>query len=263
MKQEIENIEKIRTKNERLFEEFHIDGAEGHNKSLNWLLETSESIGAEIDMEPGEHRYDSMGFDIRLRGRFSGVKYGIKVSYKPSFGRIISRRIGQLDEQIKASHSVDEDAILWPAMMYPFDKMIETDTRWYDHRRGDWERVCVEPSRLSHEPWVWPFDNIVSLMYALYEDLETAMLPHMNTLRKAVLASYPLSWFMGETDPRLPVEEVSSYINYLVDIDCARCEEDLEGLNANYEQEISMLREAHEARERTFDSMMLQVLGEE
>ena len=263
MKQEIENIEKIRTKNERLFEEFHIDGAEGHNKSLNWLLETSESIGAEIDMEPGEHRYDSMCFDIRLRGRFSGVKYGIKVSYKPSFGRIISRRIGQLDEQIKASHSVDEDAILWPAMMYPFDKMIETDTRWYDHRRGDWERVCVEPSRLSHEPWVWPLDNIVSLMYALYEDLETAMLPHMNTLRKAVLASYPLSWFMGETDPRLSVEEVSSYINHLVDVDCARSEEDLEGLNANYEQEISMLREAHEARERTFDSMMLQVLGEE
>ena len=106
----------------------------------------------------------------------SQVKYSIKVSYKPSFGRIIRQenRTGRQADQ--SSHIVNEDAVLWPAMMYPFDKTIEFDTRWYDHRRGDWERVQVEPSRLSHEPWVWPLTTL-SQSCTLYEDLDTARNP--------------------------------------------------------------------------------------
>ena len=196
-----------------MLREYSIEGIEEHNRSLRWLLDTAERLGARIEVEPGESRWDSVPFEIRLNGLESGIHYRIRVSYRPRIAQLMSRRISEVDlsdEDAKAAMSIR-------AMLPAFQKMLDFDVYWYDPRKLDWERFCVIPKNRKDSK-AWPFDRIVSLMEALNDDLGTALDIGMNTLRKELVESFPVAWFSGQTDPSLTFDKVSIYVNHLMDL---------------------------------------------
>ncbi|MDP6562629.1 MAG: hypothetical protein QF377_02535 [Candidatus Thalassarchaeum sp.] len=198
----------VETTSERMLREYSIEGIEEHNRSLRWLLDTAERLGARIEVEPGESRWDSVPFEIRLNGLESGIQYRIRVSYRPRMAQLMSRRISEVDLS-------DEESIR--AMLSAFQKMLDFDVYWYDPRKLDWERFCVIPKNRKDSK-AWPFDRIVSLMEALNDDLGTALDIGMNTLRKELVESFPVAWFSGQTDPSLTFDKVSIYVSHLMDL---------------------------------------------
>ncbi len=207
---------------ERMLREYSIEGIEEHNRSLHWLLETAERLGARIEVEPGDSRYDSATFEIRLSGLDSGIHYRIRVNYRPRFAQLMSRRISEVDLS-------DERSV--GAMLPAFQKMLDFDVYWYDPRKLDWERFCVIPNQDGKNSTIWPLDRIVSLMEALTDDLGTALVIGMDTLRRELVGAYPVSWFAGQTDPSLTFEQVSIYVDHLMDLSECVCEEEFDDVS--------------------------------
>ena len=206
---------------ERMLMEYSVEGMEEHNRSLRWLLDTVERLGARIEVEPGDSRWDSDPFEIRLNGLESGIHYRIKVSYRPRMGQLMSRRISEVDLS-------DRNAVR--TMLPAFRKWLDFDTYWYDPRKMDWERFCVVPNSRK-DPQIWPFDAIVSLMEALNDDLGTALNIGMNTLRKELVEAYPTAWFAGQTDSSLTFDEISIYVGHLRDLIDAESREEFEDIS--------------------------------
>ena len=236
---------------ERMLGEYSIEGIEEHNRSLRWLLDTAERLGARIEVEPGDSRWDSDPFEIRLNGLESGIHYRIKVNYRPRIAQLMSRRINEVD-------LTDRFAVR--AMLPAFQKMLEFDTFWYDPRKMDWERFCVIP-KSRKAPQIWPLDTIVSLMEALNDDLGTALDIGMNTLRKELVEAYPTAWFAGQTESSLTFDEISIYVGHLRDLISAESQEEFEDIsNAFAEDWIGYFEERKTRgmwfRERLSKAMM-------
>ena len=261
MKQEMK--QEMETRNnrecERLIDRLSIDGLDGHNKSVEWLLESCELLGAEVQGKPSDNHYDSEVFEIRLSGKDSGVDYRIKVQYRPEILRLLGKRID----------GVNLDSFKEIETIYtPFSRMVEFDTSWFDHTRREWARFCIVPKRQRHSDipaehvagiypvtQVWPLDRIVSLMHALNDDLRSAMMPEMDTLRRELCSAYPLSWFEGLTDERLDFEEVSTYVTHLKDLQDTSSWEEFTDTAEAFEPIAEMLREANSARRETRDQV--------
>ncbi len=211
----------VGTTSERMLREYSIEGIEEHNRSLRWLLDTAERLGARIEVEPGDSRWDSVPFEIRLSGLESGIHYRIRVNYRPKMAQLMSRRISEVDLS-------DEESVR--AMLPAFQKMVDFDVYWYDPRKLDWERFCVIPNNRKDSK-AWPFDRIVSLMEALNDDLGTALDISMNTLRKELVESYPVAWFSGQTDPSLTFDKVSIYVGHLMDLSYCESQDEFEDVS--------------------------------
>jgi len=244
---------------ERLIDRLSIDGLDGHNKSVEWLFESCELLGAEVQGKPSDNHYDSEVFEIRLSGKDSGVDYRIKVQYRPEILRLLGKRID----------GVNLDSFKEIETIYtPFSRMVEFDTSWFDHTRREWARFCIVPKRQRHSDipaehvagiypvtQVWPLDRIVSLMHALNDDLSSAMMPEMDTLRRELCSAYPLAWFAGMTDERLGFEEISAYVTHLKDLLETSSWEEFNDITDAFEPMWEMLREANSARRETRDKL--------
>ena len=270
MKQEMKKQMEIRNNREceSLIERLSIDGLDGHNKSVQWLLESCEFLGAQVEGKPSDNHYDSDLFEIRLSGKDSGVEYRIKVQFRPEIMRMLAKRIGEVDlDSFKATETLSA----------PFSRMVEFDTMWYDHTKREWQRFCIVPKSLRQsrvtdvqdiggiypETQVWPLDRIVSLMHALNDDLRSATKPEMDTLRRELCSAYPLAWFAGMTDERLDFEEVSTYVSHLQDLSQSTCWEEFEDITDSFEPIAGMLREANSARRETRDQLTGRPMGAE
>ena len=209
------------TTSERMLREYSIEGIEEHNRSLRWLLDTAERLGARIEVEPDQSRWDSVPFEIRLSGRESGIHYRISVRYRPRLARLMSRRISEVD--------MSDEGSVW-AMLSAFAMMLDFNVYWYDPRKREWEGFCVIP-RNRKDSKAWPLDGMVSLMEALNDDLGAALDFSMNTLRKELVDAYPVSWFAGQTDPSLTFEQVSIYVDHLMDLSECVCEEEFDDVS--------------------------------
>ena len=216
-----ENTQTQQKTPERIFKEYAVDGLDEHNRSFSWLLETTDRLGARIETETDSARWDSMPFNIRLRGKKSGILYRIKVNYRPRLAKLLSRRINEIDLSDGYSPSV-----ILPA----FRMMLDFNVYWYDSRKMDWESFCVIPNQ-SMDSMVWPIDRIVSLMEALSDDLGAALDIGMNTLRKELVEAYPVSWFAGNTNSKVSFDEVSTYVHHLMDLQDAETQEEFEDIS--------------------------------
>ena len=235
MNKELKIKDKITT-NEWLLDHCSIDGLESHNRSLEWLIETAERLDATIDTRITDG-YSSQGFcfAIQLKGRHSGVLYRIKVTFNPKMARLLGKRAGDF---------VVEEGYL----LHPFRNMVEFESFWFDHRKEDWERVCV--IRAGDSDCFWPFDSVVSLMEALNNDLDTALQMGMDTLRKSLIDSYPISWFNGNTDIGLMWDEVQQYCYLLYHLQhIPDSEERYMEVLEDHREELQELGSAHIARE--------------
>ncbi len=258
MKQEMET--RNNRERERLIDQLSIDGLDGHNKSVEWLFDSCEFLGAEVEEKPSDHHYNSENFQIRLSGKDSAVEYLINVQYRPEILRLLGKRIGEVNLD-----NYEESETIYT----PFIQMVDFDTMWYDHTKREWKRFCIVPKhRRQQSPidaqdiagiypvsQVWPLDRIVSLMYALNDDLHSAKNAEMDTLRKELCSSYPLAWFAGMTDERLDFEEISAYVTHLKDLLETSSWEEFNDITDAFAPMWETLREANSTRRETRDKL--------
>ena len=244
-------INEKKTTNEWLTEHCSIANLEGHNRSLEWLLETANRMDATIDTRITDG-YSSQGvcFAIQLQGNHSGVLYRIKVTFNPKVAKLLGKRGGSWAEDN------------FESMVYPFREMVQYESFWFDHRKGDWERVCV--IRKGDGRGFWPFDTGVSLMEALRNDMDTALQMDMDTLRKSLIESYPVSWFNGNTDASLGWDEVKNYCSILWTLQSSGSEEMYEEHLDHFQEVLGELSKARLERiSRIFSKSPLKAGGAE
>jgi len=112
---------------------------------------------------------------IEFRGKESGIKYKISITYKHHRAEKLSARI---DEIVQANS-------LYPISDSVLRGFIEASDflSFQVHREdadGGWDYLCIDP---SGDFGVWPGDDVATLFMCLYDDLNTALDPAMYTLR--------------------------------------------------------------------------------
>ncbi len=188
--------------NSKVLKNFTCEGLEPHNRSLKWLVEVLDQLGAEIELD-GNRRYDAESFTIRLQGT-SGVIYRISAHFRRRQARLIANRIDDVD--IDDQKGVE-------SLMYAFNEMMSFETHWYDSRDGDWEGICIENRREKRSGW--PGDTLVGLVSALSDDLRSSLRITMTTLRRELREAYPISWFNNQTSPDVTFADVVQHVEIL------------------------------------------------
>ena len=115
---------------------------------------------------------------IQFRGKESGIKYKISITYKHHRAEKLSARI---DEIVQANS-------LYPISDSVLRGFIEASDflSFQVHREdadGGWDYLCIDN---SGDFGVWPGDDVATLIICLYDDLNTALDPAMYTLRNGM-----------------------------------------------------------------------------
>ena len=195
---------------ELLVESFWQDGLEPHNKSLELISQVIGDVGATVDIGSEYRQYGSESISIRLTGG-SGTNYRISVQFKRRIASLMTRRFAEMDF---------EDPSQAGNFMHPFRKMMEFDIHWYDFRDGDWVSICIH-DRHDAPVECWPGDNIATTIQLLNDDIRSAMLPEMSTLRRELRSSYPVSWAAGQSSPEVKFSDVAKTVFWLRNLDDA------------------------------------------
>ena len=128
---------------------------------------------------------------IQFRGKESGIKYKISITYK-------HRRASKLARSI--------DAIVQANSLYPMSDSVlrgfidASDFLSFQVYRedadGDWDYLCIDP---SGDFGVWPGDDVATLIMCLYDDLNTALDPAMYTLRHGMRDASKIAFLNGNS----------------------------------------------------------------
>ena len=190
--------------NEWILKEFTCEGLGQHNKSIEWLIETIERVGATVERMSEVQGYHAECFTIRLRGT-SGVVYRICVKYRRTFARLLAQRISEVD--------FDEDLAIG-TIMWPFNGLMDADTTWFDARDGNWESLCIHGRRDVNSKG-WPGDTLVGLLHTLSQDLRASLEGPMTTLRTELRNSYPVAWFNHQTPKGTTFDDVIKHTRFI------------------------------------------------
>ena len=202
-----------------LLKHIYCEGLEPHNRSIEWIIETIDELGAVVDIggENRDHR-SAHSFAIRLRGT-SGVLYRISVHYRPRFAKLLSERMSEVE--IRDDSSLD-------ILLQPFRYMLHYDIHWLDARDGAWEGICIHGHR-DRPITSWPGDELVTTLVTLADDLRHAVFDkNMNTLRSELQKAYMISWCVGNTSSEVKFEDVVMYIQHISAMNNARNKEDFD-----------------------------------
>ena len=195
---------------------FHCEGLDPHNRSLEWVCETVEELNAVIDIG-GESRrhYSGRSFAIRIRGK-SGVQYRISVHYRPQFAKIVAERFDEIDFS-------DDQSI--GMLMHSFKHMLDYEIHWLDERDGDWVHICIHGHR-DRPATCWPGDELVTTLLTLSDDLRQSLEESMNTLRQTLRQSYMIAWCTGNTHPDTTWEWMITHLKHIGEMENASSKED-------------------------------------
>ena len=197
-------------RSEFVLDTFRVQGLDEHNRSLDWIVETAEKLGATITTaSEGRWTRFSESFEIRLNGRDSGIMYRISVSQSEKQTRFIAKRFDEIELTPKNSHII----------MHAFPEIMHYDVHWYDLRISDWRGICMSDVE-NHSMPHWPGDGIVSVMYALNDDLRSCLNKEMRTLRKEMTEAFVTYWFAGLTPDKYPfnytINQICEYLDHLI-----------------------------------------------
>jgi len=128
---------------------------------------------------------------IEFRGKESGIKYKISITFKHRRAWKLARRI---------------DAIVQANSLYPISDSVlrgfidASDFLSFQvHREdadGGWDYLCIDP---SGDFGVWPGDDVATLFMCLYDDLNTALDPAMYTLRYGMEDASKIAFLNGNS----------------------------------------------------------------
>jgi len=219
-------------KNRKILKNFTCEGLDQHNRSIEWLVDVLDEIGAEIETCSDQRRYDAESFSIRMIGS-SGVLYRISVHFRRQQARLIAKRIEEVDFD---AENWEEDGAPVPiaVLMHAFHEMMSFDVHWFDARDGDWESICIHGRR--EKPIVWPGDTLVSVVSTLSDDLRSALELSMNTLRRELCEALTIAWFNNQTTKDVTFEMVAQYVTNLQDLENADDKEEFQVLQEEFMQ---------------------------
>jgi len=187
---------------------YKIEGLDQHNRSLQFIDNVIQETNATIQIESDVNNYNSESFAICLQGS-SGTNYRILIHYRERIARILRRRIEEIQENISSDSTL-------LVLMNAFKEMLTFDVHWYDYRSGNWNHICIERNL---DAQCWPGDTIVSVIMLLANDLYSCLEFPMNTLRKSLIESYPVSWAKGLTRPEITLSEMANYVVMLSELE--------------------------------------------
>ena len=167
-------------------------GLSSHNRSVELLNQVW--VDADAVVCPGEKQWQKDRFhcyEIHLRGKQSGISYKIEFTYDPKAASILA---GRFDEIEKADLVSSDDSVIL-GFLKTFKDLIGFRVSWYNPLES-WDHICIDPAGFS---W-WPGDNIASVIYSLRDDLNSALHPSMDTLRRNIRNGLRIAWAEGETD---------------------------------------------------------------
>ena len=199
-----------------------------HNRSIDWIVDVSNTLGAEIRTEvDGGYSHCSESFEIMIRGRDSGILYRISVTQSNKQLEIMSKRVSEFTMTSR------ESAVI----LYAFRDLMEIRVSWWDICTSRWEYICMRDELNELSPH-WPGDGVVSMLYLLHNDLEQSTELSLKTLRREMRKALVIYWFNGMTNPLMTMSEVTNFSEGLRELE-------------NAESKIGFL----EARKRMLDSL--------
>ena len=134
---------------------------------------------------------DTRNTSIELRGKESGIKYKISITFRPKRARLLARR----QEEILLANS---EYPISDCVLRGFVKasdFMEFRVQREDHD-GKWDYMCIDPEGVFG---VWPGDDIATLMMCLHDDLNTALDPKMYTLRNGLGDASKVAFMHGNS----------------------------------------------------------------
>ena len=96
--------------------------------------------------------------------------------------------------------------------MFKAVKLFEFEVRFYSFSKSDWDGVCIGPrDRVEHDA-----DSVAALLCALENDIESAKIAEMNTLRDALKENLVVNWVFN-VNPTLTWDETMQLHHELYD----------------------------------------------
>ena len=173
-----------------------IDFSDCEGFNLSWLVKlpnlySMTNIRAYDDTSDYDKQRLKKCLSIEFRGKESGIKYKITISYKHHRAEKLSARI---DEIVQANS-------LYPISDSVLRGFIEASDflSFQVHREdadGRWDYLCIDP---SGDFGVWPGDDVATLIMCLYDDLNTALDPAMYTLRYGMEDASKIAFLNGNS----------------------------------------------------------------
>ena len=187
-----------------IMETFGQERLEPHNRSLGLINRVIEDVGATVEVGSEYRQYGKESLAIRVSGS-SGVNYRISVHFNRRVARLMRHRRNEMD--------FDGSSCIG-AFMNPFRGMMEFDIHWHDLRDGDWRHICLHDRR-DVPMECWPGDHVATTIQLLNDDLNSALLPEMSTLRRELRIAYPIAWAAGHTPSEVKFSQVANYVTDL------------------------------------------------
>jgi len=173
-----------------------IDFSDCEGFNLSWLVKlpnlySMTNIRAYDDTSDYDKQRLKKCLSIEFRGKESGIKYKISISYKHHRAEKLSARI---DEIVQANS-------LYPISDSVLRGFVEASDflSFQVHREdadGRWDYLCIDP---SGDFGVWPGDDVATLIMCLYDDLNTALDPAMYTLRYGMEDASKIAFLNGNS----------------------------------------------------------------
>lgn len=189
-----------------------------HNRSIDWIVGVSNTLGAEIRTEvDGGYRHFSESFEILIRGRDSGILYRIEVAQSNKQLEIMSKRAAEF------AMTSREAAVV----LYAFRDLMDIRVSWWDISTSRWEYICMRDELNELTPH-WPGDGVVSMLYLLHNDLEQSTELSLRTLRHEMRKALVIYWFNGMANSLMTMGDVTDFSEGLRELQGAETEEDFE-----------------------------------
>jgi len=189
-----------------------LPGLSSHNRSIDLLNQAW--VDADAVVWPGEKKWQKDHvhcYEIHFRGKQSGISYKIDITYDPKAAKILASRFDEIE---KADLVSSDDSVIL-GFLKTFKDLFGFRVSWYNPL-DSWEFICIEPRDYSS----WPGDHIVSLIYSLRDDLNSALHHSMDTLRRNIRTGIRVAWAEGESD--ISIYRMHCYLSAYDHIDYSR-----------------------------------------
>ena len=184
-------------------------GLSCHNRSVDLLNQVW--VDADAVVWPGEKKWRKERihcYEIHFSGKQSGISYKIDMTYDPKAAKILARRFEEIE---KADLDSSDDSVIL-GFLETFKDLITFTVSWYNPI-DTWDHICIDPAGFSS----WPGDNVVSVIFSLRDDLNSALHPSMDTLRRSIRNSMRIAWAEGESN--ISIYRMHNYLSAYDHID--------------------------------------------
>jgi len=228
-----------------MFKHFRHDGLPGHNASLRWLNEICNSIDAEVNYNhnmyngrKSKHPKEAENNDMEIifEGK-SGTIYCVKVQFSSFAADALATKVeeSKIFSDWFERHDLHETYTLWGKRskgrvndseeeheinrwssgkeLFKAVELFTFTVHYFSFIKGDWDSICISPrNRIEHDA-----DAVAALLCALENDVVSAKISEMNTLRTALLDNLLQNWIFN-VKPTLNWEQTSEVFKDLVAI---------------------------------------------